>query len=162
MTVHSLDHHSKLQLLERLREDVAHGLRLAQTAASDAAREATHEEAKAEDKYDTRALELTYLAAGQNERIEGLRKTLQVLHFWQPPREAPPLAAPGSLVQAEDDAGPQWYWLVPASASGRYAVGDTEVQVVSTTAPLGEALLGAAVDDDVRVGTRVLTVLAVR
>lgn len=162
MTVHSLDHHSKQQLQLWLRDDIAHALRLAQTAASDAAREATHEEAKAEDKYDTRALELTYLAAGQNERIEGLRKTLQVLHFWQPPLQAPPLAAPGSLVQAEDDTGAQWYWLVPASASGRYTVGNTEVQVVSTTAPLGEALLGAAVDDDVRVGARTLTVLAVR
>lgn len=150
---------TKLHLLELLRDDVAQRLRLAQVAAADAAREATHEEARSEDQYDTRALELTYLAAGQNERIEGLRKTLQLLHFWQPPAPAGDTAAPGSLVLAEDDDGAQWYWLVPASASGRYAVDGGHVAVVSTTAPLGEALLGSAVDDEVRVGPRLLTVV---
>lgn len=162
--MHDLTVQDKLALLVHVQETLAHSLRQAQTAASDAAREATHEDAKAEDKYDTRALELTYLAAGQNERIETMRKALQTLHFWQPKANTSETIQAGALVLAQDTTGlaaEQWYWLVPAAVGGRFVVRGTPIAAVSTSAPIGEALLGAMVADEVRVGAKRLTVLEI-
>ena len=61
------------QIIEQLR--IKAGLHL--TAAKSAHAEATHEEAVAEDKYDTRGLEASYLAAGQARQMEETAAAIQ-------------------------------------------------------------------------------------
>ena len=60
------------QVCQRLEADLA----LLLTAAEVARQAATHEESKAENKYDTRGLEASYLAAGQARRAEEIRRAL--------------------------------------------------------------------------------------
>ena len=55
---------TKAAILAELRSQLSARLVTAQQAAADAFAAATHEEARAENKYDTRALEQSYLSAG--------------------------------------------------------------------------------------------------
>src|ERR1044071_8171647 len=75
-------------------------------AAYDAARAATHEEAKPENDKDTRALEASYLAAGQAERVRELEsagKMIRGLSIRELAEDAPIQAS--SVVTLEDDDG---------------------------------------------------------
>ncbi len=141
----------KTRILEILCGELEHRLRAAQEAAADAYAGATHEESRAEDKYDTRALEQSYLTAGQNARIAELRQMLTALHFYQLPQALAQTVQPGALIEAVADGPPLLYFLLPMRVGERLLVDGAEVQVVGTAAPLGQALLGKAAGDSVRV-----------
>lgn len=156
---------SKQRTLEVLQTELEARLRAAQLAAADAYAGATHDEAKAEDRYDTRALEQSYLTAGQNARIAELRQLLTALHFYVPPQELGPEVEPGALVDAVDGATLLRLFLLPMRVGERLRVDGIDVQVVGTAAPLAQALLGKVVGDCVRVSaagtTREVEILAV-
>ena len=60
-------------ILEQLRDDLA----LYQKAAGAARAEATDEQSKAENKYDTRGLEASYLARGQSRQAAELAQAIE-------------------------------------------------------------------------------------
>src|SRR3954469_6603583 len=62
-------------VIEKLREDLA----LYEKAAGAARAEATHEQSKAEHKYDTRGLEAAYLARGQSRQAAEILQA--IAHF---------------------------------------------------------------------------------
>lgn len=135
------------QVLDRLAEDL-----LQTEAAARAAHEtATHEENIAENKYDTLGLEAAYLATGQARRADAIR---QAMAQW---RQFRPLAYEASkgiqlgalvcLVDAEDRQ--QLLFLGPPGGSMKLVSGDQIVQVISSEAPLGTALLGKCEGDEV-------------
>ena len=70
----------KLLLQQQVCRRLADDLALLLAAAEDARQAATHEESKAENKYDTRGLEASYLAAGQARRAAEIRAALAA---WQ-------------------------------------------------------------------------------
>jgi transcription elongation GreA/GreB family factor len=141
----------KLAILQALRDDVAERLRSVQASVAHTTAAATHDEARAEDKYDTRALEMTYLAAGQNARIAELRAILASLHFWKPPVEPLTVVAHGALVQAEADGVTVLYYIAPCAVGAKVQVDGMDVQVVSPQAPVGAALLGLRAGDTAKV-----------
>ncbi len=112
----------------------------ANLAAKEAATEA---EAKPENKYDTRGLEQSYLAAGQAKRAEDLRaamlmlKSLTLLTF---DRESP--IDISALVTLQDESGQQKiYFLLPSQGGVKLKVDQKEVSTVSPESPLGRALI---------------------
>lgn len=125
---------------------------------------ATDEEARPENKYDTRALEQSYLAAGQTERIEALRRTLGALHNWEPPAQLTAVGA-GALVLVADQRGTSWLFITPFAAAAALQVGGTAVQTVWQGAPLAAALHGKQAGDEVTArvagGVRELEIVAV-
>lgn len=121
-------------------------LRAAQHAAADAYEAATQEEARAEDKYDTRALEQSYLSAGQHARIAALRNLLTALHFYEAPR-ALGKVSPGAMVRVAVHEQLATYWVLPFEVGERVQVDGATVDVVGTAAPVGKALLGREVGD---------------
>ncbi|RTL39455.1 MAG: transcription elongation factor GreAB [Burkholderiales bacterium] len=137
------------QVLDRLAAD----LQQTEQAALTAHETATHEENIAENKYDTLGLEAAYLATGQARRAQAMR---QALAQWQQFRPCPYDAGQGIQLGArvclvDDDDRRQWVFLGPAGGSMKLACGDQAVQVISADAPLGQALLGKCVGDDVSV-----------
>lgn len=127
----------------------------------DAQAGATSDEARPEHRYDTRALETSYLAEAHTERVQAMRRALTGLHFWQP---EPNLAvvAPGALVQLAGEQVPPWLFITPFAVSDSVQVGDRAVQVVSASAPLAIALLHREVGEVVRLpGGREAEVVAI-
>ena len=135
------------QVLQRLAEDLLQ----AEEAARAAHETATHEENIAENKYDTLGLEAAYLATGQARRAEAIR--LAMAHW----RQFRPRAYDASrgiqigalvcLVDAEDQQ--QQVFLGPAGGSMKLVSGAQVVQVISSDAPLGRAMLGKCEGDEV-------------
>lgn len=110
---------------------------------------ATHEEAKAENDKDTRALEASYLARGQAARIEELRSTLAAVTT-MPLRDFQDRpAALGALVTLEEDGVESTLLLAPGGGGER--LGGATVQVVTPASPLGRAVLGKQAGEEVEV-----------
>ncbi|MBB4844605.1 transcription elongation GreA/GreB family factor [Paucibacter oligotrophus] len=138
------------QVLERLAVDLLQ----VEQAARAAHETATHEENIAENKYDTLGLEAAYLASGQARRAEAIR---QVMVDWRQFRPRPYEASKGIQLGAlvclldADNNKQQQLFLGPAGGSMKLLGGTQPVQVISSEAPLGRALLGKCEGDEVAI-----------
>jgi len=147
----------------RLEEELATAT-LAHKTTKDAA---THEEAKPENDKDTRALEQSYLARGQAQRVLDLQAAVHdvtVLGLRDFAEQTP--IALTALVATEDEDGVEaHYFVAPAGGGTKLALGKKAVTVVTPKAPLGAALLGKRVGEDVTVTlagrARSLTIVSV-
>ena len=137
------------QVLERLAEDLLQ----AEQAVRAARETATHEENIAENKYDTLGLDAAYLATGQVRRAEAIS---QALANW---RQFRPLAYDlrkgiqlGALVCLIDSCNAQQHlFLGPDGGSMKLVSGTRFIQVISSEAPLGRAMLGKCEGDEVSI-----------
>lgn len=141
----------KARIIEAIAAELGRQLLSLAEAVQSATDGATDEHARPENKYDTRALELSYLAAGQTERIEALRQVIAQVRFYQPP-EGLTAVAPGALVEVSGDRLPRWLFIAPFAASMTVQIGGAPVQVLSAQAPLARALLGRQPGEQVRFG----------
>ena len=135
------------QVLDRLAED----LRQTEQAVRTAHETATHAENIAENKYDTLGLEAAYLASGQARRAEAIRQALAHWRQFRPlPYDASKGIQLGALVCLLDaDDRQQQLFLGPAGGSMKLVCGTQPVQVISSEAPLGRAMLGKCEGDEV-------------
>jgi transcription elongation GreA/GreB family factor len=140
------------ELLAKLRAD----LHLLERAQDDAQQGATHEEAKAEDDKDTRAIEASYLARGHATRVEELaRGIVEVEHMTLRVFGDDAPAALSAVVTVAEEKDELKYFIAPHGGGTALAKG--KVQVVTPKSPLGRTLLGKHEGDEVevRVGTNV-------
>jgi transcription elongation GreA/GreB family factor len=135
------------QVLNRLAEDLLQAEQAVQAAHATA----THEENVAENKYDTLGLEAAYLATGQARRAEGIRQAMAVWRQFHPhaydASKGIQLGALVCLVDAGDRQ--QHLFLGPDGGSMKLVSGTQLVQVISSEAPLGRAMLGKCEGDEV-------------
>lgn len=143
----------KFLLQQQVLERLADNLMQAEQAAMVAHETATHEESIAENKYDTLGLEAAYLATGQARRAEAIRQVISTWRQFRPAaydtRRGIELGALVCLVDADDRQ--QLLFLGPAGGSMALASGDQVVQVLSSEAPLGRAMLGKCEGDEVSI-----------
>jgi len=137
----------KAKLLAELVAQLAAALDSAQRAHAAALEGATHSEARAENPKDTRGLEQSYLARGQAARVAELEAGVAAVTALALRRFAPadPIAL-GALVTVDEDGARQQLFLAPHGGGSVLGGG---VQVVTPGSPLGRALLGKRIDDDV-------------
>ncbi len=137
------------QVLERLEEDLLQ----VEQAARAAHETATHEESVAENKYDTLGLEAAYLATGQARRAEAIRRAIANWRQFRPrPYDATKGIQLGALVCLVDSNDrQQQLFLGPEGGSMQLVSGDQLVQVISSEAPLGRAMLGKCEGDEVSI-----------
>jgi transcription elongation GreA/GreB family factor len=138
---------SKKGLREELEQKLAADLAGHEAAHRAAMEGATHEEAKPENDKDTRALEQSYLARGEAQRIEELRHGLAEVRALtlRALREGDPIGL-GALVTL--DEGDQRLTIFIAPHGGGVRLADGKVQVVTPRSPLGRELLGKRAGDD--------------
>lgn len=136
-------------------------------AAYDAADAATHAEAKPENDKDTRALEASYLAAGQAERVRELEAALKVLAGLElrDIGETTPICA-SAVITLEDEHGARTlFFMTPHGGGVKLDLEGTGVQVVTPQSPLGKALLGRLHGDTIELrgksGLREMTIIDV-
>jgi len=158
----------KATLLAELIDAVAADLDAATLSQKTAHEGATHEESRAENDKDTRGLETSYLARGLAKRVTELQAALNRLkHFEARPFDDDDKVALGALVTLEDDDGSHaHYFVLPAEGGRKLGDDGAPVRVVTPDSPLGKALIGKSLDDDVIVrtpkGTRECVVQALR
>ena len=137
------------ELAEQQEKDLAAGI-AAQKKTADGA---THEESRAENDKDTRAIESTYLARGQAERVHQLRNDLVALERLQLRAfEADSPIALGACVRLEQGAQEKLYLMAPCGAGLRLG-SEGQFLVVTPPSPLGKALLGQFEGDEVQLHT---------
>ena len=71
----------KKKLIETLKKHLENELVLLKKAALATYEDATHEENKPENKYDTRALEASYLAGAQAQRVKDIEELISICKF---------------------------------------------------------------------------------
>jgi transcription elongation GreA/GreB family factor len=137
------------QVVQRLAEDLLQ----ADQAVRVAHETATHEESIAENKYDTLGLEAAYLATGLVRRAEAIRQALANWRQFRPrPYDARLGVQLGALVCLVDsDDKQQHVFLGPDGGSMKLVSGTHVVQVISSEAPLGRAMLGKREGDEVSI-----------
>jgi transcription elongation GreA/GreB family factor len=112
-------------------------------SAKAAHKEATHEQSKAENKYDTRGLEASYLARGQSRQaieLEAARKEFESLVIDVALPDAP--IEVGSLLCLENRKGKTHYFLGPKAGGIEVIFSGTPVIVITPNSPLGRQLIG--------------------
>jgi transcription elongation GreA/GreB family factor len=126
------------QILQQLKAELA--LFTATAEATHA--EATHEENKAEDKYDTRGLEASYLAMGQLKQAGETQLAVQTFEAL-PARAFGPddEISLGALVVLEGQ-GRNCYFIGPRAGGTEVKVNGQVVLVITPQSPLGRQLMG--------------------
>jgi transcription elongation GreA/GreB family factor len=120
--------------------------------ARDAAAAAAHPENRAEGNKDMRATEASYIARGQAERaveLERHRTRLANLDL----KEFPPDGSIEStaIIETLHQGRPHFYFMLPVAGGRTAVVNGIKISTVTPTSPLGSALLGLAVGDEVEV-----------
>lgn len=133
----------KAALIQKIVASLEAELELYAQSARAAHEEATHEQSKAENKYDTRGLEASYLAHGQSlHAMETLKARKDFLTL--EPRDFGPadVIDLGALVELEGDAAPALYFIGPQAGGLEIVQGKKTIMVITPQSPLGSQLLG--------------------
>ncbi len=127
------------QIVNHLKEELA----TLMAAAKEAREYATDAETRAEDKYDTRATESSYLADGQGRLAAEARLSLDTYQSLEL-REFGPgqQIALTALVEVEQGGSRDWYFLGPRAGGLTVSHDGREVYVVTAQSPIGAKLLG--------------------
>ncbi len=133
---------TKQDLLQRVIARLSADLEQLTTAALATHAEATDEENKAEDKYDTRGLEASYLAHGQSKAAEEAAQAVAQFQALAVRDFAPgePISL-GALVVLEGK-GRNHYLVGPRAGGTEIAAGGDTVMVITPQSPLGRQLMG--------------------
>lgn len=131
-------------IVQRLTDEVELYARAARAAHA----EATDEQSRAENKYDTRGLEASYLARGQSRQAAETEQALaqfQALSAKDWPAGAP--IDVGALVQLTSGKESEWYFIGPRAGGVEVEVSGVEVTVMTPQSPLGSQLVGRKTGD---------------
>ena len=112
-------------------------------AANASRAEATHEQNKAEDKYDTRGLEASYLACGQSKQAAEIESAIAEFEKLVVRKFGHGEAIdPGALVELETGGERSFYFIGPRAGGTVVVHENKEILVITPQSPLGEQLLG--------------------
>ena len=122
------------------------------TAAKNAHKASIDEENQPDNKYDTLALEASYVAQGQANRAQEIRRSIEIYNHLELLQTA--TIRMSSLVTLEDDNGDQKrIFIGPAEGGLRVSTESGDVMVITPASPLGNALIGRTIDELVEVKT---------
>lgn len=144
---------NKKQLVDLVVTALSKQLQQAIDAANEAHAAAVDDQSVAETQYDTLAIEASYLAEGQSKRVIEFQhaidayKALELLEF-----NNDSYIALGALVQlsADSDAN-NWFFIGPAAGGFRCQIAQQNITVITPQSPMGIALIGKQLDDDIEV-----------
>ena len=142
---------NKRALIKKIVAQLEAELALLTKAARAAHAEATHESSKAENKYDTRGLEASYLARGQSklaaEAVQAIEEfnALAVRAFGS--ADAIQI---GALVELASQTERAVYFIGPRAGGTEVVQDKREVLVITPQSPLGRQLMGRKVGEKLK------------
>ena len=139
----------KSALRAELLQSLTDTLETARAAHAAAVAGAIDDEARPENDKDTRGLEQSYLARGQAQRVAELEAAVaEISALGLRAFGATDRIALGALVTVEEDGREHQFFVAPHGGGTVLSGG---AQVVTPSSPLGRALVGRRVDDEVEV-----------
>ena len=134
---------NKRALIEKIVKQLTSDLEGYLRAARAAHAEATHEQSRAENKYDTRGLEASYLARGQSKQAAEIEAAIEAFGKLDGRAFAPgePVEL-GALVELEGAGERTIYFIGPKAGGTEVIHQKREVLVITPASPLGEHLMG--------------------
>ena len=143
----------KRALIAKIIAQLGGELELLTKAARAAHSEATHESSKAENKYDTRGLEASYLARGQSRQAAEAAQAIEELQ--QLPLRtftADDEIDVGAVVELKSKRERNLYFIAPKAGGTEVTLDDgAEVLVLTPQSPLGQQLVGRKQGDNIKV-----------
>lgn len=144
---------NKTELAQLIISRLSHDLDVIFSAAKSAHEAATHEENIPDNKYDTLALEASYVAQGQANRAQEIRNSIEAYRLLSPVKSGD-VARLGSLVTVESEDGARKVIFIGPAEGGLKIMADrTEIMVITPASPLGRELIGKSAGDTVEVAT---------
>jgi hypothetical protein len=143
---------NKNALINKIIAQLVKDLELLTKAARAAHAEATHEQSKADNKYDTRGLEASYLARGQARQVAETEdainqfKALSLADFG--PGEPIGLSA---FVELQSKGESAFYFVGPKAGGTEFKHDKKEVMVITPQSPLGQQLMGKKQGDRLKI-----------
>ncbi len=133
----------KKELLKAIVAKLTAELEVYVRAARNAHAEATHEQSKAESKYDTRGLEASYLARGQSRQAAEMEAAIREFEAMdaRPFAKGDPIDV-GALVELEAGKERSLYFVGPRAGGTELEFKGREVLVITPQSPLGSQLTG--------------------
>ena len=111
--------------------------------------EATHEQNKPENKYDTRGLEASYLARGQSKQLAELEAAIvEFEKIGLRKFGVGDAIAVGALVELEQLGEKMFYFIGPRAGGTEIIHDKLEILVITPQSPLGEQLVGKLAGDE--------------
>ena len=139
---------SKSALLDQILQALKAQLSLMQAATAEARENATGDETRSEGKYDTRAIEASYLASAQAGQVASLSQAIDMLSRFEPRAfDEQEAIAPGALVEADDDGEITYYLLAPVGGGCTIDYQGFDCTVLAPESPLYQQLLGSCEGD---------------
>lgn len=144
---------TKQQLLDRIIATLVADLATLTAAARQAHAGATHEECIPDNKYDTTALEASYIAQGQANRAAEVRRALERYRGLTliPFSDRTPIRLTALVSLEAEDGRVLRVFLGPDAGGMKMNCDGAEWIVVTPESPLGRALLGRVCDDEIEV-----------
>lgn len=143
---------TKQAVLDQLRAVLQADLDTLTRAAQGAFAAATDPDSKAENKYDTRTLEASYIARGQAKRVAELQEAVQAFSALSGVElDEGSAASLGSLVALEGPDGRDHYFIGPSEGGTEVVHEGREVVVITPSSPLGQKLVGKRVGDGIAI-----------
>ena len=141
---------NKSAVLSSLLEELKSQLDRIVSAASEARSYATDPDSKAENKYDTRTVEASYLAAGQAAKAAELAATVDFFTSWSPPDFSgdEPIAVGALVTLAYPDGGRLNLLLAPKGGGIVFDSDGQSITVITPQAPLFQTLEGRRQGDE--------------
>jgi transcription elongation GreA/GreB family factor len=134
---------NKRTIIQKIVAQLTEELEVYFRAAQFSRAEATHESSKAENKYDTRGLEASYLARGQSKQAAEIQSA--IAEFAKLPVKKFGTDEPiglGALVELEHGGENSFYFIGPRAGGTEVLHDKKEILVITPQSPLGEQLTG--------------------
>jgi hypothetical protein len=138
----------KAALVQQIKTELQASFEILKAAALATYEDATHEESKPENEYDTRGLEASYLAGAQGKRLAEVEEVFAMYNFLNlrtlSKDDAIQLSA---ILEVSHNNKTLYIFLVPKGGGMNISFEGLNIQVVGSSSPLGESLLGLYVGD---------------
>jgi transcription elongation GreA/GreB family factor len=129
--------------LESTLKDLIHTAQVARDAA-------TNEESRPENKYDTRALEASYLAGAQAKRSEELKTAIQKLTLikLREFHDEDDVTLTALVKVTVNKSTQKTFFILPSAGGTKVTVDGQEIHIITPDSAVGGALVGKSTGDD--------------
>ena len=143
---------NKTELIQRIIDQLAYDLDILFSAAKTAHEAATHAENAPDNKYDTLALEASYVAQGQANRAQDIRKSIEI--YKQLPSQAgadDTIRLTSLVTLSAADGVVKLVFMGPVEGGLKIEHEGAEIVVITPGSPMFRELLGKSIGDAVEI-----------